>query len=72
MEKNILQERIAQLTKDVQESLENYQKLKVNLENSMNIYISSLGRLTEAQEIYKEFYKNEIVPTEEIKNLVNE
>lgn len=72
MKKEILLARIQELGKQVNESKENHERIRIALEHATNAHNALVGRLAEAQEIYKEFEKNEGVPEEEIKNLVVE
>ena len=72
MKKEILVARIQELGKQVNDSRENHERIRIALEHATNAHNALMGRLTEAQEIYNEFEKNEAAPETEIKNLVVE
>lgn len=55
MKKEDLLKRIQELSKSVQESLENHQRIRVALENATNSHNALVGRLDEATVLYKEF-----------------
>jgi hypothetical protein len=57
MTKDFLLEHIKELEKLVTVSADNYNRLKVNLDNSMNAHNVLIGRLTEATELYREMEK---------------
>lgn len=59
MTKDILLARIQELGKQVNESKENHERIRIELEHATNAHNALFGRLTEAQEIYKEFEKSE-------------
>jgi len=72
MTKEILLARIQELGKQFNESRENHERIRIALEHATNAHNALFGRLTEAQEIYKEFEKNEVAPEAEIKDLLVE
>lgn len=57
MTKDILQVRIQALTKAVADSLENHQRIRVDLDNATSAHNALVGRLNEATDLYKEFEK---------------
>lgn len=59
MTKEMLLARIQELAKQVNESLENYQRIRTDLENSANAHNSLVGRFEEAKEMYQKMEKEE-------------
>ena len=60
--KDILLARVEQLLKEVNESIENYNRLKINLDNATHAHNALVGQFEEAKELYKKL-------EEELKNL---
>ncbi len=59
MTKELLQTRLQVLTKEVTESLENHNRLKIALDNATSAHNALVGRLNEAQHLYMELDKVE-------------
>ncbi len=59
MTKDILDARIKELSQAIIESADNFQKLKSQLDNIANNHNTLVGRLEEANEMYKKFEKSE-------------
>lgn len=64
MTKEILLTRIQELAKQVNESLENHQRIRVALENATNSHNALIGRFDEAKELYQKIEKEEQVKEE--------
>lgn len=59
MTKESLQARVQELAKEVQESLENHQRIRVALDNATSAHNEIVGRFNEATKLYSEFEKEE-------------
>lgn len=59
MTKELLQTRLQVLTKEVTESLENHNRLKIALDNATSAHNALVGRLNEAQHLFMECEKLE-------------
>jgi hypothetical protein len=57
MTKEMLENRIQVLAKEVAESLENHGRIRTALDNATSAHNSLVGRYTEALELLKEFEK---------------
>jgi predicted ABC-type ATPase len=55
MTKDILQARVQELAKEVAESLENHNRIRVALDNATSAHNSLVGRYNEATELLKNF-----------------
>jgi hypothetical protein len=55
MNKDFLQTRVQQLAKEVAESLENHQRIKVALDNATSAHNALVGRYSEATELLTKF-----------------
>lgn len=55
MTKDSLLARVQELSKAVNESLENHQRIRTTLENATNSHNALVGRLDEATKLYTEF-----------------
>ena len=55
MTKDILQVRVQELAKEVAESLENYNRIRIALDNATSAHNSLVGRYNEATELLTKF-----------------
>ncbi len=60
MKKEDFLKRVQDLSKAVNESLENHQRLKTTLDNATHAHNALVGRLDEANYLYNEFSQNDI------------
>jgi hypothetical protein len=61
MKKDVLCARVQELSRSVNESAENYQRIKTALDNATAAHNSLVGRLQEATELYEKFEKDELI-----------
>lgn len=66
MKKEDLLKRVQELSKAVNESLENHQRLRTSLDNATNSHNALVGRLDEATKIYSEFEKDKTSKKESV------
>ena len=57
--KDILLARTEELLNEVNASIENYNRLKTNLDNATHAHNALVGRFEEAKSIYKAYEENE-------------